>query len=280
MHQEEYSFPKTGKKDFTWRSFYLTTNRNFSQHWQRDLFHVILLNRGAGCVKIDFRETQIQPPQAYFTKPNQVVGMAATEKCSGTIIGFNGSLCLEYENSAAGCKGILFQPPDQLPHIPLSYQEEEKLMLVLRAVKGELQQQASDQRAMLATYLRLILISCSRIKAKHTQKSKPTEKEFELKKRFIELVDIYYKTHHSVGDYAKMLGISPKSISKRFHQLNAGKPSDVIKHRIVLEAKRLLAFSDLSIKEIGFELGFDDPGYFSRFFKKATRLSPKSYREN
>ena len=96
---------------------------------------------------------------------------------------------------------------------------------------------------------------------------------------FIALVEKHFKTEHTVGGYAEKLFVSPKSLSKRLNALSYPTPLQIIKNRIVLEAKRQLKFSQKPIKEIAHELGFDDPSYFSRFFSKNAGTSPAAYRK-
>ena len=65
---------------------------------------------------------------------------------------------------------------------------------------------------------------------------------------------------------------------QHFQKLGTMTPSDFIKNRIILEAKRQLLYSEQSVKEIAFDLGFNDPAYFSRFFTKAMQKSPLSFK--
>ena len=103
--------------------------------------------------------------------------------------------------------------------------------------------------------------------------------ESKLFKDFSTLVEFNFKKLHSVTDYAERLGVSPKSITKHFQKIGTQKPSDFIKNRIILEAKRNLMYTDFSVKEIAFDLGFNDPAYFTRFFTKATTFSPLSFKK-
>ena len=85
---------------------------------------------------------------------------------------------------------------------------------------------------------------------------------------------------HSVTDYANRLGVSPKSITKHFQKVGAQTPSDYIKNRIILEAKRQLIYSDHSVKQIAYDLGFNDSAYFTRFFTKAIEKSPLQFKKD
>jgi AraC family transcriptional activator of pobA len=275
-----YFFPKNGNREFAWKTVDYKKTITLSSVWENEWYHLIYVNKGNGSCKVDFKEMCVSPTQLFFVRPGQVVTLKVSTHCKGICIGFSEVFCQEQVHTQAGCKGILFQPPDHLPMIQIPSKQLGEFNGFLEAMRKELTVSAVGQKEMLATYLRLLLISASRIKSTSIRSEVLSDADFELKTRFTELVEEHYKSLHSVSDYAKMLGISSKSISKRFHQLHAGKPSDIIKNRIVLEAKRLLSFSDLSVKEIGFELGFNDPGYFSRFFKKAVTISPIHYRQN
>jgi AraC-like DNA-binding protein len=93
------------------------------------------------------------------------------------------------------------------------------------------------------------------------------------------LVDLNFKKEHSVSYYAARLGLSPKSLTKHFQKIGAQTPRDFIKNRIILETKRKLLYSDDSVKQIAYDLGFNDPAYFTRFFTKAVEKSPLQFKK-
>jgi AraC-like DNA-binding protein len=91
-------------------------------------------------------------------------------------------------------------------------------------------------------------------------------------------VEVSYRELHEVGAYAALLNLPVRQLSEAV-KAQSGKPA--IKHvheRLVLEARRLLFYTDQSLKEIAFELGFSEASYFSRFFKRETGLTPAAYR--
>tara|TARA_B110000483_G_scaffold120420_1_gene145371 strand:+ start:286 stop:645 length:360 start_codon:yes stop_codon:yes gene_type:complete len=112
---------------------------------------------------------------------------------------------------------------------------------------------------MLQFYRKQFMICAVRVKKENRPIKEVTETH--LFKDFSLLVDQNFKTLHTVTSYSASLGFSPKSVTKHFQKLGAIKPSTFIKNRILLEAKRLLIYTDKSLKEIAFELGFNDPAY-------------------
>ena len=84
--------------------------------------------------------------------------------------------------------------------------------------------------------------------------------------------------NYSIADYAEKLFVSPKSLAKRLKAHHYGTPTEILRDRIILEAKRDLRYTQKSVKEIAFDLGFEDPAYFTRYFKKSEKMSPQGYR--
>ena len=103
--------------------------------------------------------------------------------------------------------------------------------------------------------------------------------QIEVIRKFNFLVDIHYKTKRKVSDYAALLFKSPKTLSNLFSIYNQKSPQQIILDRIGLEAKRLIHFTNKKNQEIAYELGFNDPAHFSRFFKRLTHMTPSEYRE-
>lgn len=84
---------------------------------------------------------------------------------------------------------------------------------------------------------------------------------------------------HTVQEYADRLNISSRTLTKYVNQSAHRSPLQIINDRILLEAKRQLCHSALSIKEIGYQLGFEDPSYFVKFFKRLTGKMPSEFRK-
>lgn len=105
------------------------------------------------------------------------------------------------------------------------------------------------------------------------------EKEYAIALLFDELVLNYYRTNHMVVDYANQLKMTPKQLLIKLNKQGLNKPYEVIKRKLIIEAKKELVFTKKSIKEICYELGFDDPAYFARFFKKNSGMTALKFRK-
>ena len=100
----------------------------------------------------------------------------------------------------------------------------------------------------------------------------------ELVQRFKELIELNFKAHWSVSQYAKALSISPTHLSRLTRAANGSSALRMIEARLMREARRNLAYTNLSISSIAYTLGFTDPAYFSRVFTRDAGISPKAFR--
>jgi AraC-like DNA-binding protein len=185
--------------------------------------------------------------------------------------------CIQTHDQEVACNGILFNNIYETPFVKPCKKDTAKLNFILESLIEEFQQNETAQYDMLQSYLKQFIISSVRVKKENHIIKEDTETR--LFKDFSLLVEQNFRTMHSVTDYANRLGLSPKSISKHFQKLGAKTPSDFIKNRILLEAKRQLIYTDKTVKEIAFELGFNDPAYFTRFFTKAILKSPLQFKK-
>ena len=100
-----------------------------------------------------------------------------------------------------------------------------------------------------------------------------------LVRRYRALVELHFIEHRPLGFYAEALGVTSDHLSRICRSVGRSSALDVLHDRIALESKRMLAHTGATVAEVSAQLGFDDVGYFSRFFKKVTGMSPSAYRE-
>src|SRR5262249_34823867 len=132
---------------------------------------------------------------------------------------------------------------------------------------------------MRALLKRLIIIITRLAKRQYLKEEDLTEDKLDIIREYNLLVEKNYRKEHQVKFCADMLNKSPKTISNLFALYNHKSPVTVIQERVVQEAKRLLYYTDMSAKEIAGELGFEDAGHFSKFFKKKMERTPSEFRK-
>ncbi len=186
--------------------------------------------------------------------------------------------CIIDHDSEVSCVGFLFSSTDHL-FIELDELSRQRLQLLLDVFIQEFNTSDNIQNEMLLVLLKRLIIYVTRLaKAGYMPNKKIPDEKFHIVRKFNLLVEANFKSEHSVSFYADQLFKSPKTLSNLFAIFNQKTPSQIIQERIMVEAKRLLYYTDRSVKHITFELGFEDLSYFSKFFKKNTGLSPSDFR--
>ncbi|KXX68652.1 AraC family transcriptional regulator [Flammeovirga sp. SJP92] len=221
----------------------------------------------------------------YSFCPNEIVFLTEFHKIEeinitkGKLLRFNRPFyCILNHDSDVGCKGILFFGASSLPKISITNNDGDTLMSLWKVFENEMESTDDHQLEMLQMLLKRLLILCTRIMKKQTSLSTLSEDKLTVVKEFNFLVELHFKEKKSVGEYAELLNKSPKTLSNAFKLLGQKSPLQFIQDRIILEARRQIIYTDKSISEIAYELGYDDIQAFSRFFKKMEKLSPSDYR--
>jgi AraC family transcriptional activator of pobA len=186
--------------------------------------------------------------------------------------------CIVDHDSEVSCVGFLFSSTDHL-FVKLSDQSRQKLQLLSDVFIEEFNTSDNIQNEMLLVLLKRLIIYVTRLaRIGYVPEKKIQDERFHIIRKFNLLVEANFKTEHSVSFYAEQLCKAPKTLSNLFAIFNQKTPSQIVQDRITVEAKRLLCYTDRSIKHITFELGFEDVAYFSNFFKKQTGISPSDFR--
>lgn len=188
--------------------------------------------------------------------------------------------CIAHHDSEVGCKGILFFGASQFPIITIPDEELEKFEILWKMFAIEMVSKDDLQNDMLQMMLKRLLILCTRVYKEQTELTTFDRKQLDIVREYNYLVETNFKTKQQVSDYAEMLNKSPKTLSNLFKKYNEKSPLQIIQDRTILEARRLLRYSDKSIKEIAYEIGYEDIQSFSRFFKKIEGISPSDFKKS
>ena len=238
---------------------------------RHDFFHFIALEKGAGWHEIDFQRFPVNPPQLFLVKP----GAIHTWDLSASTRGY----VLEFTESSIGNREEVAQLLEALGRITsvLEGKAATALLPLLALMKEEYCTGAPGFRLSLEHLLVSLLIQLARQVPQAAASVSATSES--LVARFRALVEQNFKTRHSVEFYAMRLGVSAKALSTRIARSLGKSAGAVIQERCLVEAKRLLAYSSLPVSDIAYRLGYDDPNYFSRFYRGKTGLAPGAFRK-
>jgi AraC-like DNA-binding protein len=241
---------------------------------------VLLLSKGTE-LQVDLAEYSVKQPSLFFVSPNQHLHIKKLGKEEGHFIFYNRNFyCIQIHDEEVACNGLLFSNIYNMPMVELDNGEIPFFSYIFGQMTDEFGLNDTSLEEMLRTYLKQLFIKSARLWKKQNLDKELTEQNSDLEffRKFTLLVDEHYKEKHHVADYAELLFMAPKTISHKFKRLNLPQPNDVIKNRILLEAKRLLVHTNLTAKEVGYELGYEDPAYFSRLFVQKSGETPSAFR--
>lgn len=229
-------------------------------------------------IKVDGEEKKFQANEILFLTEFHTIEILKIE--SVRLVRFNRAFyCISEHDNEVGCKGILFFGASQLPKIAIPENELEKFETLWKMFSIEMDSIDDLKNEMLQMMLKRLLILCTRIYKEQTELTSFDRNQLDIVRKYNYLVEKHFKTKHQVVDYANLLNKSPKTLSNLFKKYGNKSPLQIIQDRKILEARRLLQYSDKSIKEIAYEIGYEDIQTFSRFFKKIEGISPSHFKK-
>lgn len=187
--------------------------------------------------------------------------------------------CPINHDNEVGSKGLLFFGANGVPIVKIIENEIKFLENYWENFSNEMSSSDSLQKDMLQSILKQILIFCARSLKKSDNYAGLETSQVDIIREFNFLVEGHFSKHHDVAFYASKLNKSPKTLSNLFAMVSNRPPISIIHDRIMLHARRQINYTNLSIKEIAYDLGYEDIQTFSRFFKNREGISPIQYRE-
>lgn len=245
-------------------------------------YTIFWIQEGNLAFELDFVPLEIPQDQIFFISPGQYIAFRNEVPQQSVVISFNKNFyCVERHDAEVSCNGLLFNGALASPRVFLDAAESESFGNLLKVMVEEVSLEDNIQREMLQLLLKRFIIKCTRL-AKQQLEPEGSQNlpEVDLIRAYSALVEKHFREWHKVADYAEQLFRSPKTLSNLFRKYKLKSPLEIIQERIVLEGKRELIYTDHSIKEIAYSLGFEEPAQFSRYFSKISGMSPRQFRES
>lgn len=256
---------------------YEDKKKHLSLYHRHNFYSFGMVLKGSGSQSIDFVKYPVEKNKLFFIYPGQIHIIEKALNIEGIAFSFTEDYLLSSSGMGSDEYSILNQSGTR-NSIYLTNEETSYLYNIGKQMYEEFKSDNPCKNKSLFHFLNLFLIKAQCVFIK--QNIPGSKNSNTLVKKFINLVKDNYKSCQRVADYAKLMNITPGHLNDTV-KLHTGKNAySFIKERILLEVKRCLIYEDKCIKEIAYELKFQNPAYFSRFVKKYTGDSPESLRVN
>jgi AraC-like DNA-binding protein len=248
---------------------------------RHDYYTILLVADAEGSHFIDFNEYMLSSNQVFFVGPGQVHQIVEKRQSVGFVITFgqdflvSSNIPISFIEDLEFFKGFGDSPP-----LSLNASEAEMGLAYCTQMLEVYHSNKRYKLQALGSLLQLFLIHCNNlctidiedIQSRHTHQI--------LYSNFRELIELNFRTEHNLQFYADGLFISADHLTRVVKSGTGKSAKELLQERIITEAKRELCFTSKTAKEIGYDLGFNEPAYFSTFFKNCTGFSPSTFRKS
>ena len=240
-------------------------------------FEIILVTRGKGWFWLDSSRHRVRPGVVFFTSPGQVRRWD-TSQLDGVCLFFEDSFIKEFLQDDAFVHRLpYFHADPARAALTLPPSTARRVRTRLAAMQRELAHYRRDSIDLLRAQLHETLLVLAReyAGANRVASQRPTHR---VVSRFMELVERDATHRHRIADYAEELAVTPGHLSVLCTQYAGQRAKSLLHNVLVSRACRMLLYTDESAARVAASLGFEDPSYFSRFFRRETGQTPKEFR--
>lgn len=253
--------------------------QNLHHPHRHSFYHLVLFTKGKGSHTIDFQRFTVKPFQIYFMIPGQVHSWHFEGEVDGYLVHFNESLIHSFlENGHYLERFGFFKGHAERGVCQLPVGEQQHVVGLFESMLAELKGGSGQKLDMVRLRLLELFITVERHCKTVQQKNVPSQK-LTLLTNFQQLIDKHFKTVRLPKEYADLLYITPNHLNALCQDLVGKTAGELIRDRVLLEAKRLLTNADMTVTEIAYDLDFRDNSYFTRFFKKNVEMTPDEFRK-
>ncbi|HEX8403256.1 MAG TPA: helix-turn-helix domain-containing protein [Duganella sp.] len=250
---------------------------HIGHHTHPGLFQVLFLFAGEVRATVGDALWQRRGPAAITIHPSVVHGFDFSPQAQGYVLTVDQNVIFSAADHQGDLYSTLFVEPLAIDFAALP-EVRARLEALLQQLLAEAAWPSYGHTLMLEWLARAALLLLVRVQADYRFAAQSGRGDFELFSRFRAEVERRFKEQWQVGRYADALRVSPVRLNRLCLKLSGKSAFDITQDRLMLEACRKLTYVPGSIASIGYELGFQDPAYFSRLFKKRMGLTPKAFR--
>ncbi len=256
------------------------------EYFARDIEHLkmphrhyfytfILVTGGGGSHDIDFNTYALQPNRLFLIAPGQVHAWNNLDHIKGFVLLFTDNFVALSKGRKLLANWPLFQP-GQLCYVDIHSTEMERWVKQFNAIEDEMKMADRYMRDAVFYAIGNLLVCTSR---QYEAVDPHYYSSQDLLFKFQELIEQNFVTLKAPKEYARLLHVTPNYLNTFCKKRSGKSAGELIRQRIILEAKRLLAHTQLPVAQVAYQLNFEDNSYFGRFFKKYAGETPDTFRK-
>lgn len=243
---------------------------------RHNFYFILALQKGKGTHEIDFKSYEVGNNCFFIMRPGQVHQLTLKAGSTGFLLEFNAEF---YQLNERGTSHVL----RQATHTNMCQMDSDafaRLHSILAYIMQEYQDQKDGYQQIIKSNLDIFFIEFLRQRKQHGRPVEGNAYEQEKLQQFLEVLEQNLRTQKQVSEYADAMNMSVYQLNNITKTTLGKTASDVITDHIILEAKRYLLATSEQVNQIAYHLGYEDPSYFIRFFKKHTGHTPETFRSN
>lgn len=241
---------------------------------RHNFFQIFLFTASGGTHLVDFEQSECKTNQIHIVNPGSIHKLNRSRTTEGYVLLFSRTF---FDQNQPNPNYFIYRN-DFSKFLELKPIDFNRILELVLWIEREQQSQQAFSAKSTRNILELVVIEIQR--SLHFEALTVATENDALFDQFMHDVNLNFNIQHSLAHYSKIMHLSPDKLNKICQEKVNKTPSEIIQERILLEAKRLLFHSQLSIKEIAFALGYEDPSYFNRIFKQKVDLTPAGFRAN
>ncbi|WP_047306061.1 helix-turn-helix domain-containing protein [Pseudomonas fluorescens] len=255
--------------------------RSSLHHWEikphrhADLYQLLYVQRGQALVEVEGRRQDVRQASIQVVPPLMVHGFQFSENIQGYVLTLGAPLVAQLEAQLGAPLAVLASSACY----PVG-RDRHSLNTLFKALMDEYEGSAAARDLLLHSLVNVLVVWISRRGQQNTPPSNRGERNQQLLGHFIKLVERHYQQHPTVESLAHRIGLSSVHLNTLCRELAGQSALQMLHQRLMLEAKRGLIYTNISISQLSDNLGFSDPTYFSRFFKRLSGQTPNAFRQS
>ncbi|MBA3683539.1 MAG: helix-turn-helix domain-containing protein [Bacteroidetes bacterium] len=247
---------------------------------RHNFYEFFVFTEGGGIHELDFNDHKIKASSLHFVSPTQVHKLKANQS-KGFVLCFTGDIIpFRNKNESFAAHFPFYDFNSSQPYLQVPKKLFHEIFQMVNSIYETFNSNHPFKIDIIRSYLNIILLKVKQFFIEHAKGDENKNMHRDVRVTdFIKLIDKLYADQLSVQEYSEKLNLSPNYLNALCKKETGKSAIQLIHERILLEARRLLYSTSLSVKEISFSLNFEDVAYFNRFFKKNMLLTPLEYRQ-